>query len=74
MSARPSGIKNVFTTTYKPQDNSNAERSNRTICSALRKYVGDHPADWDLFTLALIFAYNLQPYTTTGMVPLNMVA
>ena len=40
-------IKNHFTTTYHPQANGQVERYNRTILSALRTYVADHPRDWD---------------------------
>lgn len=67
------GIKNIFTTTYHPQANGQAERFNRTIVSALRKYIGDHPTDWDLFTPALTFAYNRQPHTSTGLAPFDLV-
>lgn len=52
------GIRNLFTTTYHPQTNGQVERFNRTILSALRHYVAEHPKDWDLFTDALTFAYN----------------
>ena len=54
------GIRNVFTTTYHPQANGQVERFNRTLTSALRKYVGEHLKDWDLFSDAITLAYNTQ--------------
>ena len=50
------GIRNVFTTTYHPQANGQVERFNRTLTSALRKYVGEHPKDWDLSSDAETYA------------------
>ena len=67
------GIKNVFTTTYHPQCNGQAERFNRTILASLRTYVADHPNDWDLFTDALTYAYNTQPHKSTGTAPFELV-
>lgn len=67
------GIKNQFTTTYHPQINGQVERFNRKILSALRRYVADHPTDWNLFTKALAYAYNTQPRTTTRLIPFELV-
>lgn len=44
------GIRNLFTTTYHPQTNSQVERFNCTILDALLHYVGEHPKDWDIST------------------------
>ena len=67
------GIRNVFTTTYHPQANGQVERFNRTLTSALRKYVGEHPKDWDLFSDAVTFAYNTQVHRTTNIAPFELV-
>ncbi|CDF36784.1 unnamed protein product [Chondrus crispus] len=67
------GICNVFTTTYHPQSNGQVERFNRTLTSALRKYVGEHPKDWDLFSDAVTFAYNTQVHRTTNIAPFELV-
>ena len=66
-------IRNVFTTTYHPQANGQVERFNRTLTSALRKYVGDHPKDWDLFSDAVTFAYNTQVHRNTNIAPFELV-
>lgn len=67
------GVKNLFTTTYHPQINGQADKFNRTICSALRKYIVDHPTDWYLFTPVLTFEYNRQPHTCTGITQFYLV-
>ena len=48
-------VHNAFTTTYYPQTNGQVERFNRTILSALRTYIGDHPKDWDLYSPCLLY-------------------
>ena len=67
------GIRNVFTTTYHPQANGQVERFNRTLTSALQKYVGEHPKDWDLFSEAVTYAYNTQVHRTTNIAPFELV-
>ena len=67
------GVKNRFTSTYHPQCNGQVERFNRTLLSAIRHYVGDHPKEWDLFTDALTFAYNTQTHATTGLSPFELI-
>ena len=41
------GIQELFTTAYHPETNGQTERYTRTILSALRKFVGEHPQSWD---------------------------
>ena len=67
------GVKDLFTTTYHPQTNGQAERFNRTILAAIRHDVSDHPHDWDLFTDALTYAYNTQPHESTSIAPFELV-
>ena len=57
---------------YHPQTNEQL-RYNHTILAAIRKYVADHPRDWDLHTNALTYAYNCIPDKTTSMAPFDLV-
>jgi transposase InsO family protein len=67
------GIHQKFTTAYHPQCNGQVERFNRTILSQLRKYIGEHQNDWDLFNGALTYAYNTQVHTPTGCTPFELI-
>ena len=66
-------INNVFTTTYHPQTNGQVERFNRTLLSSLRHYIADHPQEWDLYTDALVYAYNTQVHSSTKCAPFELV-
>ena len=67
------GIKQLFTTTYHPQTNGQAERFNRTLLQALRNYVAEHQRNWDQFSSAITFGYNCQVHRTTGIPPFELV-
>ncbi len=67
------GVKNVFTTTYHPQTNGQAERFKRTILASLRHYVADHPKEWDLYAETVAFAYSTQVHATTTLTPFDIV-
>ena len=67
------GVRNVFTTKYHLQANGQVESFNRTLTSALQKYVGEHPKDWDLFSDAVTYAYNTQVHRTTNIAPFELV-
>eukprot|EP00171_Calliarthron_tuberculosum_P018817 IDg18817t1 len=66
------GVKPQFTTTYHPKANGQTERFNRTILSSLRRFIADHPKDWDLYTDALTYAYNTQAHSSTGYAPMDL--
>ena len=70
---RTLGTKNVYTTTYNPKCNGQAERFNRTILNGIRHYIDEHPTDWDMYTDALTYAYNTQVHTTTDCTPFELV-
>ena len=70
---RAMGVKAKYTTTYHPKANGQTERFNRTILSGLRKYIGDHPDDWDLYSDALTYSYNTQVHASTGFAPFELV-
>lgn len=63
------GTRNLFITTYHPQTNGQVERFNCTLLSALRKYLGDHPKEWDLFSDAA----TSQVHRTTNIAPFELV-
>ena len=63
----------MFTTTYHPRANGQAERFNKTIVTALRHYVADHPKDWDLYSDLLTFGYNSQVHSSTRVSPFSLV-
>ena len=66
-------VTNLFTTTYHPQTNGQAERFNRSLMSMLRCYVEDHPEDWCNFTAALCYAYNQSVHRSTRVTPFELV-
>lgn len=49
------------------------ERYNRTIVKQLRHYVKDDARMWDELLPILTYAYNTQPYRSTGIAPFEMV-
>lgn len=63
--------KNFYTTTYNLNCNGKFYIFNRTILSALRHYVSDHPKKWDQFTDALTFSYNTHVQCTTNLAQLQ---
>eukprot|EP00171_Calliarthron_tuberculosum_P003323 IDg3323t1 len=45
---------------------------NRTILSSLRRFIADHPKDWDFYTDALTYKYNTQAHSSTGYAPMEL--
>lgn len=43
------------------------------LVSVLRKYVGEHPKDWDLFSDAVTFVYSTQAHGTTNIALFELV-
>lgn len=66
-------ICNSFTTTQNSKINVQVEKSNRTLKAATCSYFDDHPTDRDLYTPALIYAYNCLPLTSTASVLFELV-
>eukprot|EP00171_Calliarthron_tuberculosum_P001286 IDg1286t1 len=67
------GVKPQFPTTYYPKANAQTERFNRTILASLRRFLADHPKDWDLYADALIYAYNNKVHAATGCSLMELV-
>ena len=66
-------IKNLYTTTYHPQCNSQAECFNRTLLASLRGYVSEHLKFWTECLGAITYAYNTQAHASTGLPPFDLV-
>ena len=67
------GVRNVFTTTYHPQTNGQAERFNRTLLHGLRVFAGEHPETWPEFVGTFAYAYNTQVHSSTKIAPFQLV-
>ena len=67
------GNRNLFSTTYNPKANGQAERYNRNLAAALHAYVSDMQMDWDIYDSATTFAYNTQVHSNTGMRQFDLV-
>jgi len=67
------GIRAIHTSAYHPETNGQTERYNRTLVSALRKFVADHPRSWDMWIDVVTHAYNTQVHTSTGVAPFELV-
>ena len=69
---RTLGIRNVYITSYHPQTNGQVERYNRTLKSALRKYIAEDQKDWDLFGDSITYGYNTQVHPATNHSPFEL--
>ena len=67
------GIKQVFTTTYHPQTNGQAEKFNRTILAGIRAFRAENPRRWPQLIHMLTYAYNTQIHSSTGVAPFQLV-
>jgi transposase InsO family protein len=60
------GVKHCITSTYHPQANGQAERTNKTIRSALAKYCGEEQNDWDLYLRGIVASVNTSKQVISG--------
>jgi Integrase zinc binding domain/Integrase core domain len=67
------GIQQLFTATNRPQTNGQAERFNRTVLGMLCHYVSKNQKNWDELVRALVYGYNCQPHTSTGLSSFELV-
>lgn len=65
-------VRHQFTSTYHLQSNRKSERYNRSVLSAMRKFVADHLEDWNFFADAVTYALNNQVQTSTGCTPFEL--
>lgn len=64
---------NLFTNTYHPQTKIKTELFNCNLLATPCRYVMNHPYNRDEFTDVLIYTYNTQRHSGTGVAPLQLV-
>jgi len=67
------GIRNLHTTTYHPQTNSQIKHFNKTLVDMLMHYIEDHQDNRDELVSVLAMAYNSRPHRTMGVAAMDLV-
>lgn len=67
------GIKQTFSSAYRPQTQGLTERCNKSILSILRAYVDDNQTTWDRLLCSVEFALNNSVMTSLGHSPYYMI-
>jgi transposase InsO family protein len=67
------GLKQVFTSAYRPSTNGQTERFNRTVAEFMGAYVSEHQSDWDDLAAVATYSYNNKPHASTGFTPFELV-
>jgi transposase InsO family protein len=67
------GVKQVFTSAYRPSTNGQTERFNRTIVEFMGAYVSEHQREWDELAGIATYSYNVKPHPSTGFTPFELV-
>jgi transposase InsO family protein len=70
---RTLGVKQVYTSAYRPSTNGQTERFNRTIAEYMGAYVSEHQRDWALLGGVATYSYNAKPQYSTGFTPFELV-
>ena len=66
-------ISHIKTSPYHPQTDGLVERFNGTLKTMLRKFVEEHPNEWDKLLPYLLFAYREVPQESTGFSPFELL-
>ena len=67
------GVKQVFTSAYRPSTNGQTERFNRKVVEYMGAYVAEHQRDWDELAAIATYAYNTKPHPSTGFTTFELV-
>jgi hypothetical protein len=67
------GVKQLFSSTYRPQTNGQTERLNRTVVELLLQYVSRKQDDWVQTVAVPVYGYNTQVHSSTGLSPFELV-
>ena len=67
------GVEIRYSVPHHYQSHGSVERANRTISDILRKFITDHPRQWDTMIPMLLFALREVPNSTTGYAPSHLV-
>ena len=62
-------IKHVFSSSYRPKSNGQAERYVKTLSEGIRIYCMEHQDTWDVYLPHLVFAINNAESATTAFTP-----
>ena len=58
---------------YLPQANGQAERTNKILCTVLKKIVSETKTDWELKLPSILWSYSVAYKIVIGTTPFNMV-
>jgi transposase InsO family protein len=67
------GIKQKFSSSFRPQTQGIVERANRTILTKLRTLISDKQDDWDLLLPHVEWSINSTPAYSTGHTPFMLL-
>jgi len=67
------GIEMKLSAPYHAASHGKIERHNRSIQDMLRKFISDHPRDWDQIIKFLLYALREVPNASTGYLPYQLV-
>ena len=67
------GINPQFSAVYHAQSHGSVERANRTVECILKKFLADHPRNWDQLIMYLLFCLRETPNESTKFSPSELV-
>jgi hypothetical protein len=67
------GVKQVFSSAYRPSTNGHTERFNRSFIELMGAYVIEHQIDWDELAAIATYAYNVKSHSSNGYTPFELV-